>query len=164
MFAHQESTQDLVLALSPERSNSGLLARESALKDQLGRTRKSIFHGVASQASTVFGASLISRMQPETCSRKTDISLVSHIETARAAIVELRDRERRTERNRAYEQALAWLDSNRERYAGQWIALRGSELLANGMSAREVHSSVFGQQPPVLILRIEPEELPFAGW
>lgn len=167
MFAHQERTQDLVLPLSGERSNSGLLddfARESALKDQLGRTYKSTFPGAASEASTVSGASLASSGQPGTCSRKAEVSLISHVKAARNAVVELLDRQRRVERNRVYEQALAWLASNRGRYAGQWIALQGSELLANGPSAREVHSHVRGQSPPVLILKIESEELPFAGW
>lgn len=57
-----------------------------------------------------------------------------------------------------------WLASNREDYAGQWVALEGDRLLASGASAREVFSRVRHLAHPPLVVRIEEENLPFAGW
>ncbi len=36
--------------------------------------------------------------------------------------------------------SLRWLDENRERYAGQWVALDGNRLIASGPTAEEVFS------------------------
>ncbi len=96
--------------------------------------------------------------------RKTDISLEEHLTNARAAIAELLDREQRAESTKPHQDALAWLARNREKYAGQWIALRGAELLATGTNAREVYAQVRGMKPSALVLKIEREDLPFAGW
>jgi hypothetical protein len=96
--------------------------------------------------------------------RNTDISLRAHIKNARAAIAELLQREQRAEQTKAHQEALSWLAKNREKYAGQWIAVRGAELLATGTNAREVYTQVRGMKPSALILKIEREDLPFAGW
>lgn len=95
---------------------------------------------------------------------QTDISLEEHIKNARAAIAELLEREQRVEPTGAHQEALAWLARNREKYAGRWIAVRGAELLATGTNAREVYAQVRAMKPSALVLKIEREDLPFAGW
>src|SRR5829696_3851574 len=36
--------------------------------------------------------------------------------------------------------SLRWLHENREKYSGQWVALDGDPLIANGSTAKEVYS------------------------
>src|SRR5215207_4922661 len=36
--------------------------------------------------------------------------------------------------------SLRWLHENREKYSGQWVALDGDRLIANGSTAKEVYS------------------------
>jgi hypothetical protein len=36
--------------------------------------------------------------------------------------------------------SLRWLEENREKYLGQWVALDGDRLLASGSTAKEVYS------------------------
>jgi hypothetical protein len=67
-------------------------------------------------------------------------------------------------RRKEYRQALQWLAENRQKYAGQWIALRGAQLLAAGLKAAEVFGRVRGQRPPALVMKVELQDLPFAGW
>jgi hypothetical protein len=64
----------------------------------------------------------------------------------------------------AHQKAIAWLTENRSRYLGQWVALQGDELLASGSTARDVYSRVRGLRPVPLVVQIESEHLPFAGW
>jgi hypothetical protein len=59
---------------------------------------------------------------------------------------------------------LEWLASNRQNYAGQWVALQEGRLLAAGPDAGEVFSKVRYMSPPALVVRISEEDLPFAGW
>jgi len=59
---------------------------------------------------------------------------------------------------------LEWLASHREDFAGQWVALQGDRLLAAGQDAQEVFSRVRNVFPPPLVVRVEDETLPFAGW
>ena len=60
---------------------------------------------------------------------------------------------------------LRWLALNRQRYAGQWVALEGDALLAVGDSAREVYAAIASHPGTPLVTRVEPEEqVPFAGW
>ncbi len=96
--------------------------------------------------------------------QNTHISLQAHIKNARSAIGELLDRKQQAEQTKAHQEALAWLARNREKYSGQWIALRGAELLATGTNARDIYAQVRGISPSVLILKIEREDLPFGGW
>ena len=37
--------------------------------------------------------------------------------------------------------SLRWLDENREKYSGQWVALDGDRLIASGPTAKEVYSN-----------------------
>lgn len=167
MFANQETKQDLVLPPFGEPDNSGLIdnfARESSLRGQSGRRHTSNLQEVAWGTASVSQEPSSFSNQPTYLSRKRDESLASHIRKARAAVAELLEGQRRLERTEIYEQALAWVATNREMYAGRWIALQGSQLLATGKNARDVHARVRGLDPPALIVRIEPEDLPFAGW
>jgi len=70
----------------------------------------------------------------------------------------------RAENNRQVEQEMHWLAENRDRFAGKWIALKGENLLAVGATAKEVFAKVADQNPPPLVIRIDAEDLPFAGW
>lgn len=58
----------------------------------------------------------------------------------------------------------AWIAANRRSYAGQWVALQGERLLAPGPVAREVFAKVRGLIPPPLMVLVEEENSPFAGW
>jgi len=59
---------------------------------------------------------------------------------------------------------MKWLVENRPRFPGQWIALEGERLLAVGKTAKDVFSKVADRPTPPLVVRIDKEELPFAGW
>jgi hypothetical protein len=58
-----------------------------------------------------------------------------------------------------------WLGLNQQQYAGRWVALDGSSLLAVGNSAREVYSAIAGHKGTPLVTYVEKENEPyFAGW
>ncbi len=61
---------------------------------------------------------------------------------------------------------LLWVKEHRDEYVGEWVALDGDRLLANGPGAREVYDKArrLGVRVPT-VLRIEPsDDLPFGGW
>jgi hypothetical protein len=59
---------------------------------------------------------------------------------------------------------LRWLGTNGQAYAGQWVALQGERLLAAGPDAREVFFKVRHLSPPPLVIQVQEQRLPFAGW
>jgi hypothetical protein len=60
---------------------------------------------------------------------------------------------------------LRWLALNRQQYAGRWVALDGSDLLAVGDSAKEVFEAVASCKRTPLVTRVEHQhEVYFAGW
>ena len=64
---------------------------------------------------------------------------------------------------------MRWLSepTNREKYGGQWVALRGEKLLANGPVAREVYAAAraAGMEIPFVEMVDAPDARPFiAGW
>lgn len=61
--------------------------------------------------------------------------------------------------------SLSWLHENREKYAGQWVALDGDRLIANGSTAKEVYSKAKaeGVAIPFVELVTRREPLPFTG-
>jgi hypothetical protein len=61
--------------------------------------------------------------------------------------------------------SLQWLDENRKRYSGQWVALDGDRLIASGPTAIEVYSKAEseGFETPFVELVTEPEPSPFTG-
>ena len=67
------------------------------------------------------------------------------------------------ERQRFLDEML-WVRENRARYAGRWVALVGTKLLAEGASAREVSEASRVLETDPLIHLAENETLPFAGW
>jgi DNA repair photolyase len=61
---------------------------------------------------------------------------------------------------------LRWIEEHRSEYAGQWVAVRGDQLLSNGTNGRQVYEAAraAGDERP-FVTRVEPaDELPFAGW
>jgi len=61
--------------------------------------------------------------------------------------------------------SLQWLDENRKKYLGQWVALDGDRLIARGPTAIEVYSKAkaAGVETPFVELVTEPEPSPFTG-
>ena len=57
--------------------------------------------------------------------------------------------------------SLRWLDENQEKYSGQWVALDGDRLIANGPVAKEVYSKAKAEGVLIpfveLVTRREPE-------
>ena len=62
------------------------------------------------------------------------------------------------------QQEREWLAANRAQYAGSWIALEGDHLVAEGKSAPEVYSQIRGRRPVPLVVQVEADPRPFAGW
>jgi hypothetical protein len=56
------------------------------------------------------------------------------------------------------------LAENWHRFSGKWVALRGDYLLAAGTTASEVFSRVGDEAEPPLVIRVDDDQLPFAGW
>jgi len=61
--------------------------------------------------------------------------------------------------------SLRWLDENREKYAGQWVALDGDRLIASGPTAKEVYSKAKaeGVEIPFVELVTDQAHVPFTG-
>jgi hypothetical protein len=62
-------------------------------------------------------------------------------------------------------QSLRWLDENREKYSGQWVALDGDRLIASGPTAKEVYSKAKaeGVEIPFVDLVTDPAPVPSTG-
>ena len=65
---------------------------------------------------------------------------------------------------RRFQESTRWLSHNKSNYRGLWIALDGADLLAVDASAKEVFAKVDGMVPPALVIQVEADETPFAGW
>ena len=61
--------------------------------------------------------------------------------------------------------SLRWLHENREKYAGQWVALDGDRLIASGSTAKEVYSKAKAEGVDILFVELvtERESVPFTG-
>ena len=61
--------------------------------------------------------------------------------------------------------SLRWLHENRDKYAGQWVALDGDCLIASGSTAKEVYSKAKaeGVEIPFVELVSGRESVPFIG-
>jgi len=61
--------------------------------------------------------------------------------------------------------SLRWLDENREKYSGQWVALDGDRLIASGPTAKEVYSKAKaeGGEIPFVELVTNPERVASTG-
>ena len=66
-----------------------------------------------------------------------------------------------------FRKAMAWLEENRSRFLGQWVALDGDQLISHGLDARQVYEAALaaGIDSPVLERVAEKETQPYwAGW
>ena len=65
-----------------------------------------------------------------------------------------------------YTDALQWLVDNAREYAGQWVALDRSRLIAHGPDARDVYAAANadGAYLPMVTLVEDPDAPPFAGF
>jgi len=61
--------------------------------------------------------------------------------------------------------SLRWLQENREKYSGQWVALDGDRLIACGSTAKEVYSKAKaeGIEIPFVELVTDQGPVPFTG-
>lgn len=59
-----------------------------------------------------------------------------------------------------------WVRSHWREYAGRWVALDGSRLVAEASGSREAleKARASGVVSPFLVHVAEPSELPFGGW
>ena len=59
-----------------------------------------------------------------------------------------------------------WLREHGTKYALEWVALDGAELVAHGKSARQVlqEAKAKGYHRPLIVQVPEQPELPFGGW
>ena len=65
---------------------------------------------------------------------------------------------------RTFERENAWLETHRDEYLGQWVAVEGDSLVAHGTNPREVYLAAreSGVEVPYLV-RVENREEPFTG-
>lgn len=61
---------------------------------------------------------------------------------------------------------LEWLNANRDKYRGEWIAVFCGKLIARAGTAVELHEKLCsqGMQRCALVSRIPEDNVPFAGW
>jgi predicted DNA-binding antitoxin AbrB/MazE fold protein len=61
---------------------------------------------------------------------------------------------------------MLWLAAKAAPYAGQWVALSGSRLIAHGTDAATVRAAArsAGVERPLLTHLPEADDLPFGGW
>jgi len=104
------------------------------------------------------------RTESKYSSRDSATTVAAHLSGAQRALELLARFRQRAQRDRQFHQEMKWLAENGHRFRGRWIALEGDRLLADGTTSREVFSNVAERSQPPLVIRIDEEELPFAGW
>lgn len=69
-------------------------------------------------------------------------------------------------REQRFQRALQWLDKNKPKYLGQWVALDGDRLLAAGTDGKQVYAQAVaaGVASPLLQQIKAEDDLPFGGW
>ena len=70
------------------------------------------------------------------------------------------------ERQARFQRSMRWIQENREKFDGQWVALDGDTLLAHGTDGKAVHAAAQakGVKTP-LMHRVSIKEIqPFGGW
>ena len=92
------------------------------------------------------------------------MTIDAHLLEGRRVLGELKRSKLRAAEMRRFQDSMRWLNQNRSRYGGQWIALDGDKLLAAYNSAEQVFSEVGDLDPVPLVVHVEEDETPFAGW
>jgi hypothetical protein len=64
-----------------------------------------------------------------------------------------------------FSREMKWLSEHQHEYGGQWVALKGDQLIAHGKSAREVYAAAdaAGVGIPLVTRVDDPNAPPFAG-
>lgn len=59
-----------------------------------------------------------------------------------------------------------WIDENRKQYIGQWVAVKGSNLISHSQNAKVVFEEVkkSGIKQPLVVLVEAEKQLPTGGW
>lgn len=96
--------------------------------------------------------------------RGSSTTVAAHLSGAEHALELLQPLGRRAQRDRQFHQEMKWLAENGHRFRSRWIALEGDRLLADGFTSKEVFLKVAERPQPPLVIRVDEEELPFAGW
>lgn len=93
------------------------------------------------------------------------LALLQRNHAAQNALRKIQEQSRANEVQQRHLEEMQWIRENRSRFVGLWVALIGSELLASGSTAKEVFekASCESRQAP-LVIRLDEETLPFAGW
>ena len=167
LITDQLHIQECPLGPFEQGNSPGLgdnLARESVFEGLPGRSHPNIVRPAIWASRKLWQSRPLFHSKFRVSRARETTSLTDHLRNARAGLTELMERERRAEQHKNFQKALQWLSENRQRYAGQWLALQGAELVAIGKTAPEVYARVRGQQPPALVVKVDAEELPFAGW
>ena len=70
------------------------------------------------------------------------------------------------QREARFQRALRWLEENKVKYLGQWVALDGDQLLAAGTDGKQVYAEAVaaGVAVPLLQQIKAEDDLPFGGW
>lgn len=92
------------------------------------------------------------------------MSVYDHLSEGKRAMQVLERSRARAAEIRRFRDSTNWLSQNRSDYRGRWIALDGANLLAVHTSAKEVFAKIGGLIPPPLVIHVEEDETPFAGW
>ncbi len=70
------------------------------------------------------------------------------------------------ERRLRFQHSMQWIQENREKFDGQWVALDGGTLLAHGTDGKKVHAEAQakGVKTPLMHRVSIKEAQPFGGW
>ncbi len=69
-------------------------------------------------------------------------------------------------RQERFQRSMKWIQENREKFDGQWVALDGDTLLAHGTDGKKVHAEAQakGVKTPLMHRVSIKETQPFGGW
>jgi predicted DNA-binding antitoxin AbrB/MazE fold protein len=112
--------------------------------------------GMVRQLDAVFEAGILGPLEPLSLNEQQRVRLTLDDHPSQQPIDSLS--ERRDE--------LSWLATKARPYAGQWVALSGSQLVAHGAEAATVRAAARAANVdrPLLVHLPGDEELPFGGW
>ncbi len=93
-----------------------------------------------------------------------EISVADELSSGERFLENLPELDARARKDGQFAREMKLIAENRHKFSGRWIALEGDCLLAAGLTSREVFSKVANRPQPPLVIEIEDEDLPFAGW